>query len=148
MQRLEFEAAVEAILSRDSRYHRDAYQFLREALDFTVQKLKKTNSGRSSHVSGQELLEGIRSYALKQFGPMVLTVFEYWGVYRCEDFGEMVFLLIGTGAFGQSATDSQRDFEGGYTFHDAFVAPYLPSSPRPAGRRKRENLPQSSPGIS
>lgn len=147
MQRLEFEAAVEAILSRDSRYERDAFQFLRESLDFTVQKLKKTQPGRSSHVSGQELLEGIRSYALKQFGPMVVTVFQYWGVYRCEDFGEMVYLLIATGAFGQSATDSKRDFEGGYTFHEAFVVPYLPNSPRPPARRRREGLTESTPGV-
>jgi uncharacterized repeat protein (TIGR04138 family) len=134
MQRLEFEAAVELIASRDGRYDREAYHFLREALDFTVQRLKKTQPSRASaHVSGQELLEGIRQYAIKQFGPMVVTVFEYWGIGRCEDFGEMVYLLIQTGAFGQSETDSKRDFEGGYTFHEAFVVPYLPRSVREAG---------------
>ena len=81
------------------------------------------------HVTGQQLLEGIRLYALKQFGPMVPTVFEYWGIRRCDDFGEMVFNLIRVGIFGKTESDSIDDFRGAYTFHDAFVAPFLPERP-------------------
>lgn len=145
MQKLEFEEAVESIVTRDPRFDRVAYQFLRESLDFTVQRLKKIRPGRSSHVSAHELLDGIRLFALKQFGPMVVTVLDYWGIRRCEDFGEMVYLLIQTGAFGQSETDSQRDFEGAYTFHDAFVAPFLPSVPPESSRKRRRATAEPGP---
>lgn len=127
MQKLDFAEAVDLIVARDSRYDREAYSFLRDALDFTVKLRKKSREGTGNgHVSGQQLLEGIRHYALKQFGPMVVTVFNYWGVHRCEDFGEMVYNLIRTGVFGKTDTDSLEDFKGGYTFEAAFVTPYQP----------------------
>lgn len=134
MQKLDFAEAVDRVIDLDSRYDRDAYYFLRDALDFTVKQRKKAReSTGSSHVSGQQLLDGIRQYALKQFGPMVVTVLTYWGVARCEDFGEMVYNLIRIGIFGKTETDSLEDFKGGYSFQEAFVAPYRPGkrvSPR------------------
>jgi uncharacterized repeat protein (TIGR04138 family) len=128
MQKLDFGEALDYVAAQDTRYARDAYLFLRDALDFTVKQRKKVKD-TCAHVSGQQLLEGLRVYALKQFGPMVTTVFEYWGIRRCEDFGEMVFNLIRIGVFGRTERDSLDDFKGAYTFHEAFVAPYLPLSP-------------------
>lgn len=125
MQKLDFGEKLEEIVSQDLRYDRDAYHFLREALEFTVKQRKKARE-TSDHVTGQQLLEGIRQYALKEFGPMTPTVFEYWGVRRCEDFGEMVYNFIRAGIFGKTDTDSIEDFHGSYTFHEAFVLPYLP----------------------
>jgi uncharacterized repeat protein (TIGR04138 family) len=131
MQKLDFAEAVELIVSRDPRYDREAYSFVRDALDYTVKLRKKSRElPISSHVSGQQLLDGIRQYALKQYGPMVVTVLTYWGVKRCEDFGELVFNLIRTGVFGKTDTDSLDDFKGGYSFDEAFVEPYLPSTPQ------------------
>ena len=60
---------------------------------------------------GPELLEGVRQYALKEFGPMVVTVFSYWGIRSCEDIGHMVFNLIGAGIFGKTEEDSIEDFK-------------------------------------
>ena len=128
MQKLEFPEALELIVSHDPRYARDAYSFLRDALDYTIKQRRKLKDV-SSHVSGPQLLDGIRQYALKEFGPMVTTVFEYWGVARCEDFGEMVFNLIRVGIFGKTDRDSIEDFKGGYTFHEAFIAPFVPEKP-------------------
>jgi uncharacterized repeat protein (TIGR04138 family) len=125
MQKLEFGEALDHILTKDPRYHADAYHFLRDGLDYTL-KLRKRAKETTGHVSGQQLLEGIRQFALKQFGPMVPTVFEYWGVRCCEDFGQMVFNLIEVSFFGKSETDSIEDFKGAYTFHHAFVVPFLP----------------------
>lgn len=130
MQKLDFGEALDVIRKKDRRYERDAYHFLRDALDYTIKQRKKAREGGiSGHVSGQQLLEGIRAYALKQFGPMVPTVFEYWGVRRCDDFGEIVFNLISVGIFGKTETDTIDDFRGVYTFHDAFVAPFIPEQP-------------------
>ncbi len=128
MQKLDFGEKLEDIVRQDTRYDREAYLFLRDALDHTI-KLRKKAKEPDQHVTGQQLLDGIRQYALKQFGPMVPTVFEYWGVQRGQDFGEMVFNFIRVGIFGKTETDSIEDFKGGYTFHDAFVAPFLPEKP-------------------
>jgi uncharacterized repeat protein (TIGR04138 family) len=125
MQKLDFGEKLDLIVQQDPRFDREAYLFLRDALDFTVKLRKKAKEG-AEHVSGQQLLEGIRLYALKQYGPMVPTVFGYWGVTRGEDFGDMVFNFIREGVFGKTDTDSIEDFSGGYNFHDAFVVPYLP----------------------
>ena len=128
MQKLDFPEALDLIASHDSRYAREAYHFLRDALDYTI-KLRKKNKEATGHVTGPQLLDGIRHYALKEFGPMATTVFEYWGLTRGEDFGEMVFNLIRVGIFGKTDRDTIDDFKGGYTFHDAFVAPFLPEKP-------------------
>src|SRR6202040_2003319 len=44
--------------------------------------------------TGRQLLEGIRDYALAQFGPMAMTVLEEWGIRGCSDFGEIVFNMV------------------------------------------------------
>lgn len=135
MQKLDFGEALEVILKKDPRYECEAYHFLRDSLDYTIKLRKKArDGGPSGHVTGQQLLEGVRLYALKQFGPMVLPVFEYWGVRRCDDFGEMVFNLISVGIFGKTESDTIDDFRGAYTFHDAFIAPFQPESPVPPAR--------------
>ena len=89
--------------------------------------MAKENRDQPRHVTGQELLEGIRGYALTQFGPMVELVFAEWGVHRCEDFGEIVFNMVDIGLLGKTEQDSREDFQNGYNFHDAFRKPFLPS---------------------
>ena len=126
MDQSKFEAALTQIVERDSRYDRAAYQFLREALDFTLKERKKA-TGQSGHVSGQQLLDGLRRYALKQFGPMVMTVFEHWGLRSTEDFGHMVFALVAAEIFSRTENDTLEDFKSAYSFHDAFVAPFVPT---------------------
>lgn len=136
MQKLEFAEALDQIATHDPRFARDAYYFVRDALDFTIKQRRKTKDAppQRAHVSGQQLLEGIRLFALKQFGPMVTTVFEYWGVKRCEDFGDMVFHLVKIGIFGRTERDSMEDFKSAYTFHEAFILPFLPAPPVPHRR--------------
>ncbi len=129
MQAASFEETIEQIASQDRRYHREAYFFLREALDHTQKmtgKLPKKNEIR--HVTSQELLEGIREYALEQFGPMTLTVLEEWGIRCCMDFGEIVFNMIETKLLAKTEQDSREDFRNGYGFHEAFRKPFLPST--------------------
>src|SRR5829696_7664407 len=116
MDQTKFEAALTQIVERDLRYDRAAYQFLREALDFTLKERKKA-TGQSGHVSGQQLLDGLRRYALKQFGPMVITVFEHWGLRSTEDFGHMVFALVDAEIFSRTENDSLEDFKAAYSFH-------------------------------
>jgi uncharacterized repeat protein (TIGR04138 family) len=136
MQEISFEAALEKVLAKDPRYHRDAYAFVREALDYTQKRIGRANGGKLRHVTGQELLEGIREFALEQFGPMTLTVFEEWGIRQCSDFGEIVFNLIEAGVLSKTEKDSRADFAEGYDFEEAFRKPFLPKRKRVAEQRE------------
>jgi uncharacterized repeat protein (TIGR04138 family) len=127
MQKIGFAEALDSIVANDARYTRDAYVFLRDALDFTTKQQKKAKGTNVRHVAGPELLEGVRLYALREFGPLVVTVFENWGIRNCEDIGHMVFNLIDAGIFGKTEEDSLEDFKSVYDFEDAFVSPFAPT---------------------
>lgn len=134
MQKIGFAEALDTIVTSDPRYQREAYIFLRDALDFTTKQQKKAKGTTVRHVSGPELLEGVRQYALKEFGPLVVTVFDSWGIRSTEDVGHMVFNLIGAGIFGKTDEDSIEDFKVVYDFQEAFVKPFAPETkiePRP-----------------
>ena len=130
MQEVTFEEALEQILKADPRYHREAYTFVREALDFTQKIVGKESSGKIRHVTGQELLDGIRQFGLTQFGPMTATVFAEWGITHCADFGNIVFNMVETRLLAKTENDSPTDFQGGYSFADAFHKPFLPARKR------------------
>lgn len=130
MQDPDFAEIVGLICKEDPRFDRKAYDFIRLGLDHTVKELKNkesTRASRSRHVSGPELLEGLRVYALDQFGPLAKTVLESWGVNRCSNFGDIVFNLIEYNVFSKTDNDSREDFSDIYTFEDAFVKPFLPT---------------------
>jgi uncharacterized repeat protein (TIGR04138 family) len=133
MQEVTFEEALEIIHAKDPRYDKDAYLFIREALDFTQKSIGRDTRGRVRHVTGQELVQGIRDYALQQFGPMALTVFQHWAVHNCQDFGEIVFNMVDFGLLAKTDKDSRIDFEGGYDFEEAFRKPFLPRSKQKVG---------------
>ena len=128
MQEVSFEEALGKIRAKDPRYHREAYLFVREALDYTQKTIGKDPRGRIRHVTGQELLAGIRTFALQQFGPMAKTVLEEWGVRCCADFGEIVFNMVEVSWLAKTNRDSRADFENGYDFDEAFRKPFLPES--------------------
>jgi uncharacterized repeat protein (TIGR04138 family) len=127
MQELTFETTLALILAKDPRYESEAYLFVKDALDYTQKLVIKPSRDEIRHVSGQELLEGIRAFALTQFGPMAPTVFEEWGIRRCEDFGEIVFNMVEIGLLGKTEKDSRADFQSGYDFDAAFRQPFRPS---------------------
>ena len=136
MQDLEFSEIVGLICKEDSRFDRKAYTFVRQALDHTVKELKRKNperTGKSQHVTGAELLLGIRAHALDQFGPLTKTVLNSWGITRCADFGDIVFNLIEYNVFSKTDNDRREDFSDLYDFDEAFVKPFAPAR----GRRTR-----------
>jgi uncharacterized repeat protein (TIGR04138 family) len=134
MDKPNFSETLERILKADPRYAREAYIFVREGLDFTLKSLRKKGETGHRHVSGQELLEGLRRYSLEQFGPMSKTVLNYWGIAACEDFAEIVFNMVDQGVLGKTDDDRREDFQNGYDFDEAFVIPYLPPSRLRASR--------------
>ncbi len=125
-----FPEVVREIHNTDTRYGKGAYYFIREALDHTLKNAEKNKHSKGGHVSGYELLEGIREYALERFGPMAMTMMQHWNIQKCRDFGEIVFNLVEHGILGRTENDSLEDFDNGYDFESAFSEPFLPQKRR------------------
>ena len=140
-----FQETVSDICKKDPRFSPDAYFFLVEALDSTVKDIRRKQPDHGRHVSGKELLDGIKTYALDEFGPLAHTVFSEWGVHTTLDFGEIVFNLVAAGRLGKTESDSIEDFKNAYAFDEAFLLPFEPqpsenppaASGRASRRRKR-----------
>lgn len=109
---------LEMLVEKDADYKLEAYSFVMSALHHTLKKFKE-----SRHVTGRELLEGIRSYALRQYGPMARTVINYWGIHSTVDFGKVVFRLVDAGFMTKTEEDSLNDFFEVYNFDEAFKQP-------------------------
>lgn len=112
---LELLKKVEAICRKDVRYKPEAYLFVLAGVHFTIRQLPEP-----CHITGQQLLEGLRVYGLDQFGPLTQQVFEHWGVRETEDFGHIVFTLVDTHLLRKTEEDSLKDFQGVYDFSSAF----------------------------
>ena len=104
-----------ALVRKHGDYPCEAYEFIFTALEFSIKTI-----GKKRHISGQELLEGIKQCARDQFGLMALVVFHHWGVYKTDDFGEIVFRLVDAGLLGKTEHDFREDFNDGYDFEKTF----------------------------
>ena len=111
--------------SRKSAYHANAYQFVFAALQYAQEKLGRDRSSvETGHISGPELLDGIREMALRHFGLMTTTVLSSWGITTTEDFGRIVFELIETGRMRKTDDDQLNDFIDVYQFDEVFDGDY------------------------
>lgn len=121
------------LLRRDKRYHVDAYVFVFDALRYAHEQLGMGRSPGSMddtvvdnlseeerHITGQQLCEAIRLYAVKQYGGLAKSVLNHWGVHTTGDFGEIVFNLISIGQMRKTDSDRREDFDGIFSFDEAF----------------------------
>jgi uncharacterized repeat protein (TIGR04138 family) len=110
------------LLQQDQRFHLEAYYFVREALAYAQEILKMPAQGSEGeqHITGQQLCEAIRQYALEQYGFMAKTVLNSWGVHSTSDFGEIVYNLIRIKHMKRSKSDRREDFDDCYDFANAF----------------------------
>jgi uncharacterized repeat protein (TIGR04138 family) len=128
---------------KDGRYAPEAFGFLYESLDHAVRLAGREESeGTDRHVSGQELLAGMRVYAAELFGPLAGEVWRRWGVRETLDWGRIVFLLVDAGLLNRQDDDKIEDFKDGFEFDDVFVKKYKPKLPpetlsRPAGEEDK-----------
>ena len=127
-----FHPGLAEVVRQDPRYAYEAYEFVFYALHHTQKLLGRDlppdHDGREPppgepqhHVSGPELLHGIRDLALREFGRMARTVFRLWGIDRTDDFGEIVFNLIEGGMMSKNSGDDRSDFRGVYDLDRALV---------------------------
>jgi uncharacterized repeat protein (TIGR04138 family) len=128
---------IAAIVQRDPRYAYEAYEFVFAALDHCQKLLGRpllpdarqdvqatTSRSPGRHVSGAELLHGVRDLALREFGLMARVVFRLWGVNRTDDFGDIVFNLVEAGLMRKTDQDSRGDFHNVFDLDQALVSEY------------------------
>lgn len=120
---------IEDLVRRDPRYLYEAYEFLFAALAHTQKMLERSPPAdrgpeEEYHVSGRELLEGVRDLAQQEFGLMARTVFRIWGINRTDDIGELVFNLVEAGLMSKTSEDQRQDFQGVYDLDKALVEDY------------------------
>lgn len=136
------------LLQEDTRYRLEAYQFVFEALSYAQNVMglgseadsepleteedvdEGEESGPQRHVSGQELCQAIRQYALQQYGYMAKTVLNRWGVRETGDFGEIVFNLIKIQRMRKTEHDRREDFNDVYDFETAFQTEFKIEPPQ------------------
>ncbi|MCH2208586.1 MAG: hypothetical protein MK132_22330 [Lentisphaerales bacterium] len=119
---------VNDIVLKDRRFKEDAYYFLNEAVIFSAEYFSKPEFGTNRHLSGPELLDGIREFTLSEFGPMSMTVLKRWGLHNTLDIGHVIFNLIDAGVLAASPQDRLGDFDSVYDFNDAFSKPFEPEN--------------------
>ena len=110
---------LKAIVKKDTRYRLEAYIFVLRSLDYTRKTLKKER-----HVTGKELLDGIRKMAIHHYGLMAKAVLAHWGVQETLDFGNIVFNMVNAKILTKTTEDDIRDFKGVYDFNEVFVKSY------------------------
>lgn len=121
---------LEDVVRKDSRYAYEAYEFVFSALAHSQKMLgKPSQDGElgpegTHHVSGPELLDGVRDLALREFGLMARTVFRMWGINNTSDFGEIVFNLIDANLMSKTQEDNRADFADVYDLDEALVDSY------------------------
>jgi uncharacterized repeat protein (TIGR04138 family) len=122
---------LDELVRRDPRYAYEAYEFLFAALAHTQQMLGRVPPADAPapeqtdyHVSGPELLQGVRDLALREFGLMARTVFRVWGINSTADFGEIVFNLVDAKLMSKTAKDRRNDFHDVYDLDEALVEGY------------------------
>lgn len=131
---------VREVWRKDGRYALEAYQFLFESLERAVEVTGREEAeGTSRHVSGQELVEGMRLLASDLFGPLAAQVWRTWGIKETVDWGNIVFLLVEAQLLNRQETDSLDDFRSGFDFDEVFKHSYRPTLPPEIGARPAED---------
>ena len=108
-------------------YPREAFKFVQAGLSHTVEKIHADladDPDASRHVTGQQLCEGLRDYALKEWGLLAGTVLRRWGITSTYDFGRIVFALVDHKHMAKTEEDTIEDFRNVYDFTTAFDGAY------------------------
>jgi len=114
------------VATTDGRFSVEAFRFLFESLDDAVKLAGKVGAeGPERHVSGQDVLRGLRVHSQRVFGPLAAEVWRSWGVHSSLDWGRIVFLLVDTGLLARRDEDTIDDFRKGFDFDRAFVDEYI-----------------------
>jgi len=114
-------------MAADGRYSPEAFRFLFESLEHALVISGKVKAeGTERHITGQELLNGMREYARHIFGPLAAQTWKSWGVQTSLDWGRIVFMLVEAGMLNRQDSDKLEDFDQPFDFEKYFVEDYRP----------------------
>lgn len=106
----EYQLKIKKIAAK-SNYHEELFYVVFAGLDEARKKYKTP-----THITGQELCEGIKIFVKKTYGVMGRHILETWGAKTTRDFGEIIYLMIENNLMGKSNSDSLNDFNDVYGF--------------------------------
>lgn len=128
------------VVNQDPRYPVEAYEFVREALAYAADSMELSShvyaepdddaesvsqrARRERHLTGQQLCEAIRRYALNQYGYMAKVVLNNWCLDTTSCFGDIVYNLISAGVMKKSSEDKRSHFDNVYDFDNVFQADF------------------------
>jgi uncharacterized repeat protein (TIGR04138 family) len=120
------EKTLEQVVDEIGTYPMAAFEFVEQGLSFTVRKMhgEVKDKNASRHVSGRDLCEGLREFALSRWGLLAGTVLTRWNIRRTFDFGRIVFAMVDSGWMSKTQEDTIEDFRDVYEFKSAFEAGY------------------------
>lgn len=109
-------------------YPIEAFHFVQHGLAWTVERIhgahRQPQPEICQHVTGQQLCQGLRAYALTQWGMLARTVLRRWNITSTLDFGKIVFALVDAGFMQKTEQDTVADFRNVYDFRTAFEGEY------------------------
>lgn len=127
----DFQERLRKLALQDGRYSPEAYRFLYESLEHALRLTgREAAEGADRHVSGREVLEGMRACALSQFGPLSAHVWRSWGIRETLDWGRIVFLLVEHNLLKRQDGDTIEDFADNFDFDSVFERSYRPQVPK------------------
>jgi uncharacterized repeat protein (TIGR04138 family) len=117
--------SIQDVVDELGLYPIEAFDFVQRGLSYTVERLHGDGPPDASHhVTGAQLCEGLRDFALAQWGMLARTVLRRWGITSTYDFGRIVFAMIENGFMRKTDEDSIEDFRNVYDFSSAFEDGY------------------------
>ena len=75
------------------------------------------------HIDGRELCWRLRDLAVEHYGDHARDQLASWNIRTCDDFGAIVYALVGAGLMRKTEGDRQDDFHEVYDFATAFQRP-------------------------
>jgi uncharacterized repeat protein (TIGR04138 family) len=117
---------LDDVVAEIGLYPAEAYEFVQQGLSFTVNQVhgEVTDPETNRHITGPQLCEGLREFALLQWGMLARTVLRRWNITSTMDFGRIVFALVENGFLQKQEGDSVEDFRNVFDFRAAFEADY------------------------
>lgn len=117
--------SLEELAREIGRYPIESFEFVREGLQFTVDRHHGEASCQSRHINGADLCWGLRDLAMNRWGMLAPMVLRSWQIHGTKDFGHIVFAMVENGWMAKDDHDSIEDFVDVFDFRSAFAKPTL-----------------------
>jgi uncharacterized repeat protein (TIGR04138 family) len=128
---------VEDVVASLGCYSVEAFYFIQQGIQIATEQIHGPQGPASRpgtrHVTGRQLCETLREFAIERWGLMASVVLRSWGLKSTNDFGRLVFAFVDAGYWQKTPADSVDDFDSVYNFREAFDQRYRITLPEKVG---------------